>query len=144
MSALVVRPAPWPSLALANRADWRARAASTRARIAADGSPRRSSDNFWNGTRGTSTWMSIRSISGPLTRPMYRSIMFGEHLHGRLGSVKYPHGQGFIAATSMIWAGNRSVECTRGIVTHPSSSGWRIISSVVRGNSGNSSRKSTP
>ena len=46
MSALVVRLAPWPSLALANRADCRARAASTRARIAADGSPRRSSDEL--------------------------------------------------------------------------------------------------
>jgi hypothetical protein len=34
----------------------------------ADDSPRRSSDNFWNGTRGTATWMSIRSSSGPDSR----------------------------------------------------------------------------
>jgi len=33
VSALVVSPAPWLSFALANRADCRARAASTRARI---------------------------------------------------------------------------------------------------------------
>ena len=38
------------------------------ARIAADGSPRRSSLSFWNGTRGTSTWMSMRSSSGPERR----------------------------------------------------------------------------
>ena len=68
VSALVVRPAPWPSFTLANRADCRAHAASTRARIAADGSPRRSSLSFWKGTRGTSTWMSIRSSSGPESR----------------------------------------------------------------------------
>ncbi len=53
---------------LAKRAVWRARAASTRARMAADDSPRRSSDSFWKGTRGTSTWMSIRSSSGPERR----------------------------------------------------------------------------
>ena len=48
---------------------------------------------------------------------MYRSIWYGLHLHLRFGSVKYPHGQGFIAATSISRAGNRIVERTRGIVT---------------------------
>ena len=46
------------------------------------------------GTGGISMCMSMRSISGPDTRPMYRSIANGEHLHGRFGSVKYPHGHG--------------------------------------------------
>ena len=32
---------------------------------------RRLSDSFWNGTRGTSTWMSIRSSSGPDRRFWY-------------------------------------------------------------------------
>ena len=49
----------------ANRAACRARAAFTRLRIAADGSPSRSSDSFSYSTRGTSIWISIRSSSGP-------------------------------------------------------------------------------
>ena len=30
---------------------------------------------------------AARSIIGPETRPMYRSMALGVHLHGRLGSV---------------------------------------------------------
>ena len=41
-------------------------------------------------------------------------------------------------------AGKRSVMLERAMVTEPSSSGWRSISSTSRGNSGNSSRNSTP
>ena len=53
-------------------------------------------------------------------------------------------GVGFIAVTSWNEAGNRTVECAREIVTCLSSSGWRSVSSTARGNSGSSSRKSTP
>ena len=52
--------------------------------------------------------------------------------------------QGFIAATSMNCDGNVIVPAAREMVTLPSSSGWRIVSSTVRLNSGNSSRNSTP
>ena len=41
-------------------------------------------------------------------------------------------------------AGNRTVACERAIVTTWSSSGWRSVSSTVRGNSASSSRNSTP
>ena len=41
-------------------------------------------------------------------------------------------------------AGNVTEVAAREMVTEPSSSGWRITSSTLRWNSGNSSRKSTP
>jgi hypothetical protein len=53
-------------------------------------------------------------------------------------------GAGFMAAASMKRAGNVSDMVVRAMETLPSSSGWRITSNTVRGNSGSSSRNSTP
>ena len=55
-----------------------------------------------------------------------------------------PHGQGFIAQTSWNRAGYTHRALTREMVTTPSSMGWRRASSTARGNSGSSSRNSTP
>jgi len=88
--------------------------------------------------------MSIRSSSGPLIFPMYARICRCVQWHSRRGSVRYPHGHGFSAATSMSRAGNVSVAVARLIVTTPSSNGCRSTSSVCRLNSGNSSRNRTP
>jgi hypothetical protein len=54
--------------AAAKRADWRARAASTRTRTLSDDSPRAPVASFWKSTRGTSMKRSIRSSSGPEMR----------------------------------------------------------------------------
>ena len=43
-------------------------------------------DSSWYGTLGTSMCMSMRSSSGPLTRPIYFSITGGVHLHERFES----------------------------------------------------------
>ena len=51
---------------------------------------------------------------------------------------------GIIAATSMNWAGKVMVPAAREMVTFPSSNGWRMVSSTLRLNSGNSSRNRTP
>jgi hypothetical protein len=56
----------------------------------------------------------------------------------------FPSGVGFIAATSMNCDGKVMVPAAREIVTRPSSSGWRMVSSTLRLNSGNSSRNNTP
>ena len=68
----------------------------------------------------------------------------GVQWHSRERSLKYPQGQGFMAATSMKRAGKLSDMAARAMVTVPSSSGCRITSKTLRGNSGNSSRNSTP
>ena len=49
-----------------------------------------------------------------------------------------PHGQGFIAATSMNCVGKITVPAARAMVTFPSSNDWRMTSRVDRLNSGNS------
>src|SRR4030095_16606172 len=64
--------------------------------------------------------------------------------HSRFKSPKYPHGQGFIAATSMNSEGKVTLPAARETVTFPSSIGCRITSSADRLNSGSSSRKRTP
>jgi hypothetical protein len=56
----------------------------------------------------------------------------------------YMNGHGFIAATSRMRAGNVSVPLLRARLTEPSSRGWRSCSRTLRGNSGSSSRNSTP
>ena len=53
-------------------------------------------------------------------------------------------GQGFMAAISWKRAGNSARRAARAMVTVPLSSGWRKASSAARGNSGSSSRNSTP
>ncbi len=80
MSALVVNGrggVTAPLLPSANRAGCRSRADSTRAQIAPNVGRRRLAaalvvdaldESFWNGTRGTSTGMSMRSSSGPESR----------------------------------------------------------------------------
>ncbi len=65
-------------------------------------------------------------------------------MHSRDLSLKYPHGHGFIAAASINRAGKLKLIAARAIVTCPSSSGWRSTSNTFRGNSGSSSRKSSP
>ena len=73
-----------------------------------------------NSTGGTSTWMSSRSSSGPLTRERYRATAVAEQVHARVGWPKYPQGQGFIAATSMTEQGYVMEPLTREMVTTPS------------------------
>ena len=62
ISALHVSFVPW------KRRCCTARAASTLSRIRVELSPTRSSESFSYCTRGTSTWMSMRSSSGPEMR----------------------------------------------------------------------------
>src|ERR1039458_8908742 len=50
----------------------------------------------------------------------------------------------FIAAMSMNCDGKVMVPAAREMVTRPSSSGWRMVSSTLRLNSGSSSRNKTP
>src|SRR5438552_925038 len=71
-------------------------------------------------------------------------ISGGVQWHSRERSLKYPQGQGFMAAASMNRAGNVSDMAARAMHTVPSSSGWRMTSSTLRGNSGSSSKNSTP
>ena len=63
-------------------------------------------------------WMSIRSSSGPLIRVRYFSTCIGLQLQCRFGSPRNPHGHGFIAATSITFAGNVTDPIAREIVTH--------------------------
>ena len=77
------------------------------------------------GTAGTSMWMSIRSSSGPESLAMY-------FWRARGSSPAWPDCVGFIAATSMKFAGNFTDPCTRATVTSPPSSGCRNISSTYR------------
>jgi hypothetical protein len=49
--------------------------------------------------------------------------MGGVQWHSRLGSPKYPHGHGFIAAASMNREGNVTDTAARAMVTEPSSKG---------------------
>ena len=44
------------------------------------------SASFWNGTRGTSTWMSMRSSSGPDSRFWHLLTSPGLHVHARSAS----------------------------------------------------------
>ena len=66
-----------------------------------------------NGTAGASTWMSIRSSSGPEIFARYFSIA----RRPTSPAGRSPFGVGFIAATSMKLAGKRSVPFARAIVT---------------------------
>ena len=64
----------------------------------------------------------MRSSSGPLSRRLWRRRSASPHRH-RSPTPANPHGQGFVAATSMNRVGNTSARWPRTIVTHPSSSG---------------------
>src|SRR5262245_22866167 len=97
-----------------------------------------------NVTAGTSMCMSIRSSRGPDIFETYRWICIGEHLQSRVGSLKKPHGQGFIAAASMNRDGNVNDIEARLIVTLPSSSGCLNTSSTFLSNSGSSSKNNNP
>jgi hypothetical protein len=61
--------------------------------------------------------------------------------HSALRVPRYPHGHGFIEATSMNRAGYVNVPAARTIVTMPSSKGRRITSIAERVNSGSSPKK---
>ena len=73
-------------------------------------------------------------------------VVGGADNNGALASAEIydPYSNRFIAATSMKLAGKHSVIAERAMVTVESSSGCRRISRTLRGNSGNSSRKSRP
>jgi hypothetical protein len=70
----------------------------------------------------------MRSSNGPEIFETYLWIIGGVQWHSRVGSPKYTHGQGFIAAASMNREGKVTETAAREIVTAPSSSGWRITS----------------
>ena len=75
---------------------------------------------------------------------MYRWITGGVQWHSRLRSLKYPHGTRVHRGRQH--EARRKVRdmAARAIQTVPSSSGWRMTSSTLRGNSGSSSRNRTP
>jgi hypothetical protein len=54
---------------------------------------------------------------------MYLNLRPGLHLHALCGCIKYPHGQGFIAATNINLAGKVKTPFALEIVTSASSSG---------------------
>src|SRR5215510_13512430 len=131
-------------LSLAKRSNCTRRARTTLSRMSDELSPGASLASSLNFTAGTSMCMSIRSSNGPEIFDTYRWIWIGEHLQSRVGSLKNPQGQGFIAAASMKRDGNVNDIDARLIVTLPSSNGCRRTSSTFRSNSGNSSRNSMP
>jgi len=59
---------------------------STRSRMACEDSESDRSAKCLNSTAGASTWISIRSSSGPEIRPRYFSTWFGVQRHSRFGS----------------------------------------------------------
>ena len=65
----------------------------------------------------------MRSSRDPEIFETYRWIIGGVQWHSRVGSPKYPHGHGFIAAASMKREGKVTETAAREIVTAPSSSG---------------------
>ena len=71
-------------------------------------------------------------------------ICEGAHEHWWVLSPRYPHGQGFCAATSMHLAGKVVLPFAREMETTLSSIGCLRLSNTERGNSGNSSKKRTP
>ena len=83
------------------RSAWRLRAASTRERIAAEGSPEVAPCISNGASGGTDTWRSRRSKRGPEIFRRYDWIWPMLHMHGLVGWPKYPHLHGFIAAISM-------------------------------------------
>ena len=85
----------------ANLRFWISLAASTRARISADVSFFAAFARSLIGSAEASTCMSILSSMGPDTRALYACTCAGVQVHLLRGSPRYPHLQGFIAATSM-------------------------------------------
>ena len=80
-----------------NRSRWRSRAASTRLRIAALGSPGASPPSSAYGTAGPRKWMSIRSSCGPEIRAWYRSTNRRPQLHTCTGLPSWPQGHPCVA-----------------------------------------------
>jgi hypothetical protein len=68
----------------------------------------------------------------------------GSQIHPPPGDPAFPHGQGFMAATSWNWAGNRARAMARVISTYPVSMGSLRLSRAPRCTWGSSSRKRTP
>ena len=79
-----------------------------------------------------------------ILRRIYCSTWLSEQVQRPLGWPYQPQRQGFMAHTSMNRLGSVSVPAARVMVTKPSSSGWRSVSSADLSNSGSSSRNSTP
>ena len=93
---------------------------------------------------GTSMKISNLSKRGPEILFWYFFICFGVHLQVLFLTVKWPHGQLFIAAINVNFAGNVCVELALFIFIYPSSSGCLKTSNTSLGNSVISSRKRTP
>ena len=87
------------------------------ARIVAEGSPGAASRSSSIESAGASTWMSMRSSSGPEILPRYLRTCIGEQVHSRRRSPRWPHGQGFIAATSISREGRVTLAAARETVT---------------------------
>src|SRR5664280_2248960 len=81
-------------------------------------------------------WMSMLSSSGPEIFDTYRWIIMGVQWHSRERSLKYPQGQGFMAATSMKRAGKVSDMAARAMVTVPSSNGRQCYNQARRHSAG--------
>ena len=77
-------------------------------------------------------------------RCIYCSTCWGEQVQRPEGWPYQPQRQGFMAHTSMKRLGSVREPEARVMVTKPSSSGWRSVSSAALLNSGSSSRNSTP
>ena len=67
--------------------------------------------------------MSSLSSNGPLTFDKYLAGAPLAQVHGFVGCPKFPHGQGFIAHTSITEHGYEYVAATLAIVIFPSSMG---------------------
>src|SRR3989338_4855135 len=86
----------------------------------------------------------MRSIIGPDNFLLYLSRSEGLQIQALCLFPAFPHGQGFIAATSIKFDGKIAEPLAREIETMLSSSGWRRDSITLFSNSGNSSRNKTP
>jgi len=107
------------------------------------------SKKFFNEIFGVSRKRSNRSSSGPDKRLWYFFIWAGVQRQVAdwvLGEdfEAPPHGQGFIAASRIKFAGNVMRSFAREMWITPSSKGWRRVSRTCLGNSVISSRKRTP
>ena len=95
-------------------------------------------------SRGTLTIKSILSKSGPDNFERYLWIWNSEHEQSFSLSPRNPHGQGFIAPTSINCAGYLIEFLALEITTSPSSRGCLKTSNTCLGNSASSSKNKTP
>ncbi len=136
------RRASAPSAGAASRS--RARAATTRSRTASDASPGGPASSS-RAARGTVSdeIEPVEQRAGELLavalHPLRRAAALRSGIAARAAGAEVHRRRPAESAP-----GNTARPATRATVTTPSSSGCRSASSAGRGNSGNSSRKSTP